>query len=41
VSAQPHRIVALREFIDYVKAKPCVWWPTREKRARWYLGETA
>ncbi len=35
------RIAALREFIDYVKAKPGVWLPTREQIARWYLGEAA
>jgi allantoinase len=41
MSVQPHRIAALRAFIDYVKAKPGVWWPTREEIARWYLGEAA
>jgi allantoinase len=41
VIGRPHRIAALREFIDCVKAQPGVWLPTREQIARWYLGEAA
>ena len=39
VIGQPHRIAALREFIDYVKGKSKVWFPTREQIATWYLAE--
>jgi peptidoglycan/xylan/chitin deacetylase (PgdA/CDA1 family) len=39
VIGQPHRIAALREFIDYVHSKPDVWLPTREEIATWYLDE--
>ncbi|HEY5607629.1 MAG TPA: polysaccharide deacetylase [Alphaproteobacteria bacterium] len=39
VIGQPHRISALREFIDYVKSRPDVWLPTREQIATWYLAE--
>jgi peptidoglycan/xylan/chitin deacetylase (PgdA/CDA1 family) len=39
VIGQPHRIAALREFIDYAKGSGKVWWPTRERLAEWYLGE--
>jgi allantoinase len=37
VIGQPHRIAALREFIDYVRSKPDVWYPTREQIAEWFL----
>ena len=39
VIGQPHRIAALREFVEYVKDKPQVWFPTREQIATWYLAE--
>ena len=39
VIGQPHRIAALREFIEYVKGKSQVWFPTREQIATWYLAE--
>jgi peptidoglycan/xylan/chitin deacetylase (PgdA/CDA1 family) len=39
VIGQPHRIAALREFIEYVKGKSQVWFPTREEIATWYLAE--
>ena len=38
VIGQPHRIAALREFLDYVKCFPDVWVTNREQIARWYLG---
>jgi allantoinase len=41
VIGQPHRIAALREFIEYVKAKSQVWYPTREAIATWYLAEVS
>ena len=41
VIGQPHRIAALREFIEYVRSKPGVWFPTREQMATWYIGEAA
>jgi peptidoglycan/xylan/chitin deacetylase (PgdA/CDA1 family) len=41
VIGQPHRIAALREFLEYVKRRPNVWLPTREQIATWYLGEAA
>ncbi len=37
VSGQPHRIRALREFLQYAKRFPDVWWTTREEIANWYL----
>jgi peptidoglycan/xylan/chitin deacetylase (PgdA/CDA1 family) len=37
VIGQPHRIAALREFLDYVRSQPKVWLPTREELATWYL----
>jgi peptidoglycan/xylan/chitin deacetylase (PgdA/CDA1 family) len=37
VIGQPHRIGALREFIDYAAARKDVWFPTREELAAWYL----
>jgi hypothetical protein len=39
VIGQPHRIAALREFIEYVKGKSNVWFPTREQIATWYLAQ--
>ena len=39
VIGQPHRVAALREFIEYVKGKPQVWFPTREEIATWFLAE--
>jgi allantoinase len=41
VIGQPHRIAALREFIEYVKSKSGVWFPTREQMATWYFGKAA
>ena len=37
VIGQPFRIRALREFIDYARGFPDVWWATREEIADWYL----
>ncbi|MBE9607012.1 polysaccharide deacetylase [Acetobacteraceae bacterium H6797] len=37
VIGQPFRIRALREFIDYAKGFPDVWWATREEIADYYL----
>jgi len=37
VIGQPFRIRALREFIEYVKGFPDVWWAKREEIAEWYL----
>jgi len=37
VIGQPHRIGALREFIDHAAARKDVWFPTREELAAWYL----
>jgi peptidoglycan/xylan/chitin deacetylase (PgdA/CDA1 family) len=39
VIGQPHRIAALREFIEYIKGQSNVWFPTREQIASWYFGE--
>jgi peptidoglycan/xylan/chitin deacetylase (PgdA/CDA1 family) len=39
VIGQPHRIAALREFIEYIKEQSNVWFPAREQIASWYLGE--
>ncbi len=41
VIGQPYRIAALREFIEYVRGKSGVWFPTREQMATWYFGEAA
>jgi peptidoglycan/xylan/chitin deacetylase (PgdA/CDA1 family) len=41
VIGQPHRIAALRDFIDYAKAASNVWFPTREEIAEWYLAHHA
>ena len=37
VIGQPFRARALREFVDYAKQFPDVWWTTREEVAKWYL----
>ena len=37
VMGQAHRIGALREFIEYAKARAKVWFPSREEIATWYL----
>jgi len=37
VIGQPHRIAALREFVEYAKAQPNVWLPTREEIATWFM----
>ena len=37
VMGQPHRIGALRDFVDYAKARDKVWFPSREELATWYL----
>ncbi|WP_044558943.1 polysaccharide deacetylase family protein [Azospirillum sp. B4] len=37
VSGRAHRVRALREFIQYAKSLPGVWWATREEIADWYL----
>jgi allantoinase len=37
VSGRAYRISALREFCEYAKSLPGVWFTTREEVARWYL----
>lgn len=37
VSGQPHRIRALRDFLQYAKQFPDLWWTTREEIATWYI----
>ena len=37
VMGQPHRIGALRDFVDYAKSRAKVWFPSREELASWYL----
>ncbi len=37
VVGQPFRVRCVREFIDYAKQFPDVWWTTREEIAKWYL----
>jgi peptidoglycan/xylan/chitin deacetylase (PgdA/CDA1 family) len=37
VMGQPHRIGALREFLDYAKSHDGVWFASREEIAAWYL----
>jgi peptidoglycan/xylan/chitin deacetylase (PgdA/CDA1 family) len=37
VAGRAHRVRALREFLEHVKATPGVWLPTREEVADWYL----
>ena len=41
VIGQPFRIRALREFVDYAKSFPDVWWATREEIAEFYLANHA
>ena len=41
VIGQPFRIRALREFVDYAKSFPDVWWATREEIAEYYLANHA
>lgn len=41
VSGRAYRIRALREFLEYAKTLPGVWWPTREEVADWYLTQQA
>ncbi len=38
VSGRAYRVRAIREFLEYAKSLPHVWWPTREALADWYLG---
>lgn len=37
VVGQPFRARCVREFVDYAKQFPDVWWTTREEIATWYL----
>ena len=37
VTGQPHRIRALRDFLQFTKSFPDIWWTTREEIAEWYL----
>ena len=37
VMGHAHRVGALREFVEFAKARVNVWFPTREELARWYL----
>ncbi|MEC7487956.1 MAG: polysaccharide deacetylase [Pseudomonadota bacterium] len=37
VVGQPFRVRCVREFLDYAKQFPDVWWTTREEIADWYL----
>jgi len=37
VIGQPHRIGALREFVEYARSQSDVWYPSREELATWYL----
>ena len=37
VIGQPHRVGALREFIEYARSHKDVWFPSREELATWYL----
>ena len=37
VVGQPFRVRCVREFVDYAKQFPDVWWTTREEIAKWYL----
>ena len=36
VSGRAYRLRALREFIDYAKTLPDIWWATRQQIAEWY-----
>jgi peptidoglycan/xylan/chitin deacetylase (PgdA/CDA1 family) len=37
VVGQPFRVRCVRQFLDYVKQFPDVWWATREEIATWYM----
>ena len=37
VMGQPHRIGALRDFIEYAASHQNVWFASREEIAAWYL----
>lgn len=37
IAGHPYRIRAIREFLEYAKGFPDVWWATREEIATWYL----
>jgi allantoinase len=37
VIGQPHRIGALREFVEYARSHEAVWFPSREELATWYF----
>jgi len=37
VIGQPHRIGALRQFVEYARSHKDVWFPSREELAAWYL----
>jgi hypothetical protein len=37
VIGQPHRIAALRDFVEYARSYKDVWFPSREELAIWYL----
>jgi hypothetical protein len=37
VIGQPHRIGALRKFVEYATSRKDVWFATREAIASWYL----
>lgn len=37
VIGQPHRIGALKDFLQYASARAQVWFPSREELATWYL----
>ncbi|MGE0734907.1 MAG: polysaccharide deacetylase [Alphaproteobacteria bacterium] len=37
IAGHPYRIRAIREFLEYAKGFPDVWWATREDIATWYL----
>jgi peptidoglycan/xylan/chitin deacetylase (PgdA/CDA1 family) len=41
VMGQPHRIGALREFVEYARSRRDVWFPSREELATWYLANHA
>lgn len=41
VTGRAYRIRAIREFIEYAKSLPDVWWTTREEIADWYLQHQA
>lgn len=41
VIGQAYRIGALREFVEYARSHPHVWFPSREELAAWYLDNHA